>query len=461
LCKILYGYYRPDAGEIRVSGKTAPIRSPADARRLGIGMVFQNFALIPALSAWENVALFRDDLPWAITPTETRRRMAAWCERLRLRIDLNLPVGRLAAGDRQKIEILKQLVGGARVLILDEPTKVLAPQEVSGLFGAIADLRSEGYGIVFITHKLREVTACADRIVVMRQGRVTGTVAAAHASEDGLLGLMFGDAGTPSEVPPRVPAAAAITRDATLLLDGVCTDSGPGAVALNDITLRVQAGEIVGVAGISGNGQRELAETILGIRRPHRGDRRLWGQDATAWSAGRIRASGVASIPDDPLALAAIPGLTVRENLAIGSGRRYRAGLGFDWTRLIADMDRSAARLRFPPLPYDTRCAALSGGNLQRVVLARELAHDPRLIVALYPTRGLDARSAASLRMLLREARDNGAAILLVSEDLDELFATSDRLIVLRDGRIAGTFLPGAFRADAIGPCMVGMDHAA
>lgn len=460
LCKILYGYYRPDAGEIRVAGHPVPIRSPGDARRLGIGMVFQNFSLIPALSAWENVALFRDDLPWAISRSETQRRMAACCERLRLRIDLRLPVGGLAASDRQKIEILKQLVAGARVLILDEPTKVLAPQEVDGLFRVIADLRADGYGIVFITHKLREVMACADRVVVMRRGRIAGAVAAAGASEAALLGLMFGDAGNPAEVAPPVPASAA-TGDAALTLNEVSTEAHPGGVALSAISLRLTPGEIVGVAGISGNGQRELAETILGVRAPKRGSRRLWGKDATGWPAGRIRAAGVASIPDDPMGLAAIAGLTVRENLAIGSGGRYRSGLGFDWARLVADMDRSAARLHFPPLPYDTRCATLSGGNLQRVVLARELAHDPRLIVALYPTRGLDARSAASLRMLLRDARDRGAAILLVSEDLDELFTVSDRLIVLREGRIAGTFLPAAFRVDAVGPCMVGMDHAA
>jgi general nucleoside transport system ATP-binding protein len=223
----------------------------------------------------------------------------------------------------------------------------------------------------------------------------------------------------------------------------------------------LRSGEILGVAGVTGNGQRELAELILGLRRPRRGTKLLWGEPATGWSVARIRARGVASIPDDPLALAAVAGLTVRENLALGDVRRYRAGLGLDWPRLTADMAKSVARLGFPPLAYDAPASVLSGGNLQRVVLVRELAHDPKLIVALYPTRGLDARSADALRTVLGAARDGGAAVLLVSEDLDELFAASDRLIVLRDGSIAGEFTPAAFRAETVGPCMVGAADAA
>jgi simple sugar transport system ATP-binding protein len=251
------------------------------------------------------------------------------------------------------------------------------------------------------------------------------------------------------------------SRAIMLELDGITTAPATGAAVLRDLSLRLHAGEILGVAGVSGNGQRELAELVLGLRRPHRGTRHLGGEDATRWSAARTRERGVASIPDDPLALAAVPGLTVRENLILGTGRRYRAGIGFDWSSLVADMDRSAARLSFPPPSYDARAGVLSGGNLQRVVLVRELAHGPRLIVALYPTRGLDARSADALRGVLSEARDAGAAVLLVSEDLDELFAVSDRLIVLRDGCVAGTFLPPAFRAEAVGPCMVGAADAA
>ena len=464
LGKILYGYYKPDAGEIRVAGRLASLASPRDARRLGIGMVFQNFSLIPALSVWENVALFLDDLSWTISPAALTRRMRSLAERLRLHVDPRLPVGRLAVGDQQKVEILKQLLAGARVLILDEPTKVLAPQETEGLFHTLAELRAEGYGLVFITHKLREVAVC-DRVAVMRQGRMVGALAGHEADETKLLGLMFGET-VPAEpnfrpaLKPAQPAPRATPAETVLAIEDVATAPEHGAAALRDVSLALRSGEIVGVAGVSGNGQRELADLILGLRKPSKGIKRLWNEVANGWSVARTRARGIASIPDDPLALAAVPELTVMENLALGNRRRNHLGWGFDWPRIVAAMNKSIARLRFPPLSYDSKAAVLSGGNLQRAVLARELAYDPKLIVALYPTRGLDIRSAEALRSALCDAREGGAAVLFISEDLDELFAVSDRLIVLREGRIAKAFPAGSFRADLVGAAMVGAAHA-
>jgi general nucleoside transport system ATP-binding protein len=460
LCKILYGYYRPDAGEIRVAGRAASIASPRDARRLGVGMVFQSFSLIPALSVWENVALFLNDTPWAIGPSEMRRRMCALAQRLGFEADFALPVGRLAVGDQQKVEILKQLLAGARVLILDEPTKVLAPQEAKGLFRSIADLRNEGYGLVYITHKLSEVAACADRVVVMRRGRVVGSAVGRDASEAELIGLMFEDAAGPSPT-AALSRPAAMRGETALTLEGVSTRLGMGAAPLHDLTLQLRSGEILGVAGVSGNGQRELADLVLGLARPSRGVKTLWGEDASGWTAARVRSRGVASIPDDASALALVPALTARENLGLGSGRRYRKGFGLDWPRLVSDMAKSAARLRLPPIPYEIKAFALSGGNQQRLVLTRELAHEPKLIVALYPSRGLDARSAEALRTLFVEARAAGAGLMLFSEELDELFALSDRIVVLREGRIAGVFGCDSFRSDLIGACMVGTAHAA
>jgi simple sugar transport system ATP-binding protein len=304
LCKILYGYYRADSGEIRVAGQPAAIASPRDARRLGIGMVFQNFSLLPALPVWENVALFLDDVPWLLRPSRLRRHMHRLAERLRLSVDPLLPVGRLAVGDQQKVEILKQLLAGARVLMLDEPTKVLAPQEVDGLFRALAELRDDGYGVVFITHKLREVTACADRVAVMRQGRIVGTLPGPAATEATLLRLMFGDlandtpppleglgreadqgrgersvqprAGDGTHPSPRPWSASrpkpsreggeVTPGDVVLELDKISTAPGGGAVTLRGLSCQVRGGEILGVAGVSGNGQRELADVILGLR---------------------------------------------------------------------------------------------------------------------------------------------------------------------------------------------------
>jgi general nucleoside transport system ATP-binding protein len=460
LCKILYGYYRPDEGEIRISGERVSIASPRDARRLGVGMVFQNFSLIHALSVWENVALFLEDLPWAIGPQQVRGQMSRLAERLRLNVDFRLPAGRLAVGDQQKVEILKQLLAGARVLMLDEPTKVLAPQEAERLFAVIGELRDDGYGLVLITHKLREALACADRIAVMRQGRIVGETLSGEIAESALLDLIFGEPWATRSAGPR-RAADPASGPAALTLDGIATAPGAGAVALRDLSLRLNGGEILGVAGVSGNGQRELADLVLGLVRPIRGSMRLWGDEATGWSTAKIRMSGVASIPDDPAALALIPGMSVRENLSLGSGPLYRTGLGLEGERLSREMTRSAARLGFPPPLFEARTGTLSGGTQQRVVLTRELAHDPKLIVALYPTRGLDARSAEALRAVFLSACDAGAAILHVSEDLDELFALSDRLVVLRDGRIAGAFSSGDYRLDAVGSSMVGGADAA
>jgi general nucleoside transport system ATP-binding protein len=457
LAKILYGYYAPDAGEIRVNGKQVEISSPRDARTLGIGMVVQNFTLIPALSVFDNVALFQKNLPAVVPRAEILERMRHYADRFRLAVDPWMPARQLAVGDQQKVEILKQLLAGARVLILDEPTKVLAPQESEGLFKTLTELRSEGLGIVLITHKLREVLACADRIAVMRQGRMVGVVGRREAKEENLLALMFGDSPI-QPVAPLLDGAGRHDRGICALeLVDASTSGGAGEIPLRNVSMELRSGEIVGVAGVSGNGQRELGDLILGLQQPRTGKKLLWGEDASHWSIATVREKGVAAIPDDPLALACVPGLTVRENLALGSGGRYDAGLGIDWQRLDADMQRSFARLGFARPNFAARAATLSGGNLQRVVLTRELAHQPKLIVALYPTRGLDARSTLMVRTLLRDMRDRGAAVLMISEDLDELFEVCDRLLVLFHGAIAGEFAQDDFRADTVGPRMVGV----
>src|SRR6267154_3877816 len=244
--------------------------------------------------------------------------MRSYAERFRLKADPWRPVRELAVGEQQKVEILKQVLAGARVLILDEPTKVLAPQECEGLFNTIAELRADGFGVILISHKLREVLACADRIAVMRQGRIVGVLDRAQASNETVLALMFDGA---LAAPPRTPRPAApdestpALQPAALELAGVATSSDSGATPLRNLSITIRPGEIVGVAGISGNGQRELGELILGLRQPQAGTKLLWGEDASRWSVGTVRSRGVAAIPDDPLTLACVPGLTVRDNL--------------------------------------------------------------------------------------------------------------------------------------------------
>ena len=272
LAKILYGYYAPDSGEIRVNGKPVEIKSPRDARTLGIGMVFQNFTLVPALSVFDNVALFQKNLPAVVPRTEILDRMRHYADRFRLAVDPWMPARQLAVGDQQKVEILKQLLAGARVLILDEPTKVLAPQESEGLFKTLTELRSDGLGIILIAHKLREVLACADRIVVLRQGRVAGVVMRSEANEESLLSLMFG-ASPVQPTPPLLGATGRHDRGICALeLAGVSTFGGGGETPLRNISMKLRSGEIVGVAGVSGNGQREFCDLVLGLQHPQSGN---------------------------------------------------------------------------------------------------------------------------------------------------------------------------------------------
>ena len=455
LSKLLYGFTRPDAGWIHCDGRPVAPRTPAEARALGIGMVFQNFMLIPALSVLENIALFLPDLPAVVRPRDLERRIREVGARFGLHVDPAAPVRQLAVGDRQKVEILKLLLARARVLIFDEPTKVLAPHEVTGLFEVFRALRAEGYAILFITHKLPEVMACADRITVLRQGRVAGGFDSGQADPAALVAMMFGE---PLAERPAPGAGARISGRPILELRGAAAPAAGSETALRDLDLAVAEGEIVGVAGVSGSGQKELGDLILGLRPLNQGIKMFQGEDASRWSIARMRAAGTAFVPEDPLAMAAVPGLPVRENLALGTGRRYHKGPGMDWPALESAMAASFAAMDFPVPRLDPPIAALSGGNLQRVVLARELAHAPRLIIALYPTRGLDVRSARAVRDLLGRARAAGSGVLLISEDLDELAELSDRLLVLYAGRIVGEFARGAWQAEQVGHLMTGSE---
>jgi simple sugar transport system ATP-binding protein len=455
LAKILYGFYRADAGTISLSGAPVAIRSPQDARALGIGMVFQDLVQVPAFTVAENVALFLPDLPAVLGRAALAPRIAMTSRRYGLAIDPAAPVWRLSVGERQKVEIVKLLLAQARVLVLDEPTRSLAPHEVAGLLDVLATLKRDGYAVVLIAHKLAEVLAVADRITVMRRGRVVGSLTRAEATESALVSLMFEE---PMGVPAPRAAVGATDRAPILELRGVSVRAEAHGCGLTEVGLTVAPGELVGVAGVSGNGQRELGDVILGVTRCAAGSKWLGGQDASRWSVARVRGSGVAFVPEDALGLAAVAQLTVLENAVVADGPRYAraGGLSLDWPAAREDLTRAFARLGFTVPSLDAPLGTLSGGNVQRAVLARELAHAPRLIVALNPTRGLDARSAAATHRALLEARQAGAAVLLISEDLDELRALADRLVVLFGGRIVGAGRRADLGVEEIGRLMTG-----
>jgi ABC-type uncharacterized transport system ATPase subunit len=456
LVKILYGFYRADGGTITLGGKTLLINSPADARAAGIGLVFQDFTLIPAFTVAENIALFMPDLKAVLSPVEIESRITAISNRYNLKVDPRKLVSQLSLGDQQKVEILKLLISRARILILDEPTRVLAPHEVEALFDVLKNLRKDGYAIILITHKLHEVMDCADRVTILRRGQVAGTLLDTQISENKLIHLMFGKS-LETCFGKRV-GNVKTAGEPLLELKEIDTLSEPAAIALKGVNLEIRPGEIVGVAGVSGNGQKELGDLILGMSRVSRGGKYLFGKDAGRWSIRKVRRSGVAFIPESPLQMAVTGWLPIIQNMAVTRPWRYSRSAGFrvNWKKVAADARESFGRLGFDFPNLYSPAMALSGGNLQRMTIARELVEQPRLIIASYLTRGLDVQSTLAAQKALLDARAQGCGILLISEDLEELFELSDRLIVLLGGRIVSTTEPRKSSIFEIGHLMTG-----
>jgi simple sugar transport system ATP-binding protein len=457
LMKILYGFYRADSGTILYRGKPYTIRSPLDARAIQIGMVFQDLNLIPALNVAENIALFLPDLPAVLNAKKIAVRISEISKRYNLEVEPDAMVSQLSIGEQQKVEILKLLLSDARLLILDEPTRVLAPHEVDALFKVLDSLRKDGYAIVLIAHKMKEVLACSDRITVLRKGRVAGSLLRSEADENGLVELMFAKRVAALQVTQKLHSPQ---NDKPILeLCGAWTRGEGAETSLQDINLRIYPGEIVGVAGVSGNGQKELGDLVLGMIDCTSGKILLDGEDATHLSISDTRKRGVVFIPENPLVMAIAPIMSVLENFSLTNTWRYarRAGLIMDWSAARSDAQSTLSKLGFD-LPLYAPAKSLSGGNLQRMVIAREMCHQPRLIVASYLTRGLDVQSTVAARNALLKARAEGAGVLLISEDLDELIALSDRLVVLYQGRVVGNFLPSESDVYEIGHLMTGSE---
>ena len=455
LVKVLYGYAPADEGTIAIDGEPVSIRTPADARHLGVGLVFQQPTLIPAFTVAENIALFLPDLPRVLRPDAIERRITELSERYGLAVDASHRVGTLALAEQQRVEILRVLLAGARILIFDEPTSTLPAHEVDALFDVFRRLRADGYPIVFITHKLPEVFAVADHVTVMRRGAIVDTLAVADVTEEQLVELMFGEAAgaeTRRSVHHRRPEDVPALR-----LVGLTSRAGRG---IHDIDLTIEAGEIVGVAGVSGNGQRELGDVIAGVSRLDSGRREILGEDTRRWSVRRIREAGVGYIPESAGSQELIWNMTLAENIALGSARRFQRGHGWsvDWDAVRAEIAGPFEALGLHLPNANSRVVALSGGNVQRFAVARELARQPRLLVALYPTRGLDVPTAAAVQRLLLGARERGCGVLLVSQELAELAALSDKIAVLRDGRVVATVAPDTDRYE-IGRLMTGGDE--
>lgn len=440
LMRILYGMESPDEGIIRLGGRAVRVPNPQAAIRLGIGMVHQHFQLVPSFTALENIVLNREPRRGLLLDRQhARRALETLIERLGLEVNLNTRVSELSVGERQRVEILKLLYRNARLIILDEPTAVLTPQETHALFGMLRRLKEEGRTIIFISHRLSEVMEIADRVTVLRRGRVVGVRSVASTDERELARMMVGEvvavarqAGRSLENAPP----ALIVRDVALA-------EVPGRLSLKSLSFEVRRGEILGVAGVEGNGQQELVELLAGLRFPQKGQILLDGQDITFMDVRGRRRHGLAVIPPDRLQEGLSLPAPVWANLI---ATRYHlppfSHLGFLNRPLIRSY---AAQLiqKFEVMvsSIDAPALTLSGGNLQRLIIAREVSTPPRVLIAAHPTRGLDMRATQAIRKLLLELADQGTAVLLISTDIDELLALADRLLVLHRGEIAG-FLP-------------------
>lgn len=468
LMRILYGLARADAGRILIDGEPIALGSPADALARGIGMIHQHFMLVEPMTVLENVALGYPGLRGLrrLPRAELAERLAALCRGYGLDLDPHARVSDLGVGERQRVEIARLLFHGARLLICDEPTAVLAPPEVSALFRTLDRFRAEGRTVVLITHKLAEVLEIADRVTVLRRGRVVGEAERGGFDRERLVAWIVGEAPATGGERPRAAHPAgppdAPAAEEVLALRGVGLRGRDGLARLSGVGFTLPRGEILGVAGVQGNGQRELAEVLAGVRRFDAGELRIAGLRVGPGEA-MPAALRPAVIPEDRTAEGLVPGFRLWENLLVGHLEdRARAPRGWYRHRDARAWARSLLeRFRVQPADPELTGEALSGGNQQKLLCARELARRSPLLIAAQPTRGIDLASTAYLHELLREYRDGGGSVVLLSADLDEILGLADRVVVLYRGRMGAPMDRRALDLEALGRAMVGMDAPA
>ncbi len=455
LVKCIMGFYQPDRGQVLVDDHEIAVKNPREARAAGIGMVYQHFTLVPSLTGAENLVISRLDVPSVIDWSAEHKRLDAFLETMPFRVPLDVPVSQLAAGEKQKLEILKQLYLDQRFLILDEPTSVLTPGEADEMLGLVRGMTQRGeITVLMITHKFREVTAFADHVTVLRRGRLAGHGRVADLTPDAMARMMIGD----TAIRARAERKAQPKQPVVLEMAALFADDDEGLPAIEAVNLKVHAGEIVGIAGVSGNGQSELVEVLSGQRDLRDGRILIHNQgfEPTREAMARLKVFG---LPEEPLKNATVPTMSVAENIAFRSfDKPPMASLGW-WLKPgpIREKARELiARYRVKTPSTETPIANLSGGNVQRAVLARELSGDVDVLVVANPCFGLDFASVAEIRAQIMEQRNRGAAVLLVSEDLDEILELSDRVAVMSGGTI--TYVATAAETDrtTIGSHMAG-----
>jgi len=459
LMKTLYGMHRPDEGEILVDGRPVTFRSPGDAIAAGIGMVHQHFMLADNFTVLENVVLGSEPRKGVrLDRAEARRRIREISDNYALGLDPDVLVEDLGVGDRQRVEIAKVLYRGARTLILDEPTAVLVPQEVDELFGNLAELKREGLTVIFISHKLDEVRKAADSITVIRRGTTVGEADPRTTTARQLAEMMVG-----AELPTPATRSSTVREAAVLRLADVTVAGIEGRPVVDQVSFTVREGEVVGIAGVEGNGQAELVDAIMGLRPLARGSIVLGEDDISSWSTRQRRERGIGFIPEDRHRQGMLLEAPLWENRILGHQTRPpavkgpfidRKGARSDTERIMREYDVRA------PSP-DTLAVALSGGNQQKLIVGREMSASPRLLIAAHPTRGVDVGAQSAIWELLKDARAEGMGIVLISADLDELIGLSDTLHVMLRGRVVATLDPARLTPEELGGHMTGAGTAA
>ena len=456
LMKILYGLYHPDEGEILLNGKPVSISSPNDSINLGIGMIHQHFMLVQTLTVAENVALGLPSSRGALTDLDVvSKRVVELADIYGLKLDPSAYIWQLSVGQQQRVEIIKALYRGAALLILDEPTAVLTPQEVDELFVIMRQMVKDGHALIFISHKLHEVVEISNRVTVLRDGRKIGTRPTSETTKQDLANWMVG-----REVGFAPDRGQVELGEVRLQLDGVSCGSDRGTPGLRGVSLKVRSGEILGIAGVSGNGQRELAETITGLRKVTGGKVHLEGKDITNLAPGEITDRMLSYIPEERMRDGMIKEFTVAENMILREHHKMPySRYGFLKLRDISShTDELIKQFRVKTPSQETHAKNLSGGNIQKVVLAREISREPRAIIAAQPTRGLDIGATEYVREQLLLERRKGTAIMLISEDLDEILALSDRIAVIYEGQIMDIVPRADATPEKLGLLMAGVN---
>lgn len=453
LMNVLTGLYRPDRGEIRIDDEPVQFGSPRDSLAMGIGMVHQHFMLVPAHSVFENILLALDKVPNFYSRKQFKQLVQNVLDEFELDLDLDTPVWKLSIGAQQWIELIKLLVRDCRLLILDEPTAVLTPQESARLFLVLTRLRDQGKSILFISHKMREVMEISDRVTVLKKGRSLTTLRRGEYDENRLASLMIGE--------DQIPEWEKSTNNGEQLvleIKNLSVRNDRGLADLDNFNMKLYRGQILGIAGVAGNGQKALAEVLTGLREASGGKILAGDRDITDSTAKSSYIAGIAHIPEDRKSIGIAPDMTVDENLIMKSftSSAFRRWIFQDRAAIRSNAAAKIDQFAIKAGPTGTPVRYLSGGNIQKVIIARELSEKPTVLVALYPTRGLDIGSAEYVHKVVVDGAEEGMSTILISEDLDELLKLSDQIVVMFRGRLVGCVDPRQTTREAIGLLMSG-----